>query len=55
MYTIMHTVVSHVYVCAVISLCGQRQELRKALKLVADMRGLGVMPNIHTYPALMLL
>ena len=38
--------------CAVISLCGQRQELHKALKLVADMRGRGVMPNIHTYTAL---
>ena len=38
--------------CAVISLCGQRQELGKALNLVADMRGRGIMPNIHTYTAL---
>ena len=37
---------------AVISLCGQRQELGKALTLVADMRGRGVTPNIHTYTAL---
>ena len=35
-----------------ISLCGQRQELGKALKLVADMRGRGITPNIHTYTAL---
>lgn len=38
--------------CAVISLCGQRQEIGKALKLVADMRGRGIRPNIHTYTAL---
>lgn len=37
---------------AVISLCGQRQELGKALTLVADMRGRGITPNIHTYTAL---
>ncbi|KAA6420971.1 MAG: hypothetical protein FRX49_09111 [Trebouxia sp. A1-2] len=36
----------------VISLCGQRQELGKALTLVADMRGRGIAPNIHTYTAL---
>jgi len=36
----------------VISLCGQRQELGKALTLVADMRGRGITPNIHTYTAL---
>lgn len=35
-----------------ISLCGQRQELGKALTLVADMRGRGITPNIHTYTAL---
>lgn len=37
---------------AVISLCGQRQELEKALHLVADMRRRGITPNIHTYTAL---
>ncbi|KAL3130099.1 hypothetical protein ABBQ38_008415 [Trebouxia sp. C0009 RCD-2024] len=36
----------------VISLCGQWQELGKALTLVADMRGRGITPNIHTYTAL---
>ena len=35
-----------------ISLCGQRQELEKALHLVADMRRRGITPNIHTYTAL---
>ena len=35
-----------------ISLCGQRRELDKALTLVADMRSRGIALNIHTYTAL---
>ena len=38
---------------AVISLCGQRQQLRRALELVAEMRSRGVPANVHTYSALM--
>ena len=37
----------------IISQCGSHQQLRKALELVAEMRGHGVMCNVHTYSALM--
>ena len=36
-----------------IALCGQRQSLRLALELVAEMRSRGVVCNVHTYSALM--
>ena len=36
-----------------IALCGQRQSLRLALELVAEMRSRGVACNVHTYSALM--
>ena len=37
----------------IISQCGSHQQLRKALELVAEMRGHGIMCNVHTYSALM--
>jgi pentatricopeptide repeat domain-containing protein 1 len=37
----------------IISQCGSHQQLRKALELVAEMRGRGIMCNVHTYSALM--
>ncbi|CAL8469671.1 g9212 [Coccomyxa elongata] len=37
----------------IISQCGSHQQLRKALELVAEMRGHGVVCNVHTYSALM--
>ena len=37
----------------IIAQCGSHQQLRKALELVAEMRGHGVMCNVHTYSALM--
>ncbi|KAK9810176.1 hypothetical protein WJX72_006143 [[Myrmecia] bisecta] len=37
----------------VIALCGQRQQLRKALELVAEMRSRAISCNVHTYSALM--
>ena len=36
-----------------ISQCGSHQQLRKALELVAEMRGRGIACNVHTYSALM--
>ncbi len=36
-----------------ISQCGSHQQLRKALELVAEMRGRGISCNVHTYSALM--
>ena len=36
-----------------ISQCGSQQQLRRALELVAEMRGRGVQCNVHTYSALM--
>lgn len=36
-----------------ISQCGSHQQLRRALELVAEMRGRGVACNVHTYSALM--
>lgn len=36
-----------------ISQCGTQQALRRALELVAEMRGRGVQCNVHTYSALM--
>lgn len=36
-----------------ISQCGSQQALRRALELVAEMRGRGVQCNVHTYSALM--
>jgi pentatricopeptide repeat domain-containing protein 1 len=33
--------------------CGGHQQLRRALELVAEMRGRGIEANIHTYSALM--
>eukprot|EP00887_Chlorella_sp_A99_P000227 scaffold13.g227.t1 len=36
-----------------ISQCGSAQQLRRALELVAEMRGRGVQCNVHTYSALM--
>jgi len=36
-----------------ISLCGQQQQLRRALELVAEMRSRGIQCNVHTYSALM--
>ena len=37
----------------IISQCGSHQQLRKALELVAEMRGHGIQCNVHTYSALM--
>ena len=37
----------------VISQCGGHQHLRRALELVAEMRGRGIQCNVHTYSALM--
>jgi len=37
----------------VISQCGGHQHLRRALELVAEMRGKGIQCNVHTYSALM--
>ena len=37
----------------IISQCGSHQQLRKALELVAEMRGKGIPCNVHTYSALM--
>jgi pentatricopeptide repeat protein len=37
----------------VISQCGGHQHLRRALELVAEMRGKGIECNVHTYSALM--
>lgn len=37
----------------VISLCGQQKDLRRALELVAELRGRGIPCNVHTYSALM--
>lgn len=37
----------------VISQCGSHQQLRKALELIAEMRGRGVQCNVHTFSALM--
>lgn len=37
----------------IISQCGSHQQLRKALELVAEMRGRGISCNVHTYSALM--
>lgn len=37
----------------IISQCGGHQQLRRALELVAEMRGRGIEANIHTYSALM--
>lgn len=37
----------------IISQCGSHQQLRKALELVAEMRGRGIPCNVHTYSALM--
>lgn len=37
----------------IISQCGSHQQLRKALELVAEMRGRGIACNVHTYSALM--
>lgn len=37
----------------IISQCGSHQQLRKALELVAEMRGKGISCNVHTYSALM--
>lgn len=36
-----------------ISQCGSHQQLRRALELVAEMRGRGIACNVHTYSALM--
>lgn len=36
-----------------ISQCGTQQALRRALELMAEMRGRGVQANVHTYSALM--
>ena len=36
-----------------ISQCGSHQHLRRALELVAEMRGRGILCNVHTYSALM--
>ena len=36
-----------------ISQCGPQQALRRALELVAEMRGRGIQCNVHTYSALM--
>lgn len=36
-----------------ISLCGQQQQLRRGLELVAEMRSKGIQCNVHTYSALM--
>lgn len=33
----------------IISQCGSHQQLRKALELVAEMRGRGIQCNVHTY------
>ena len=37
----------------VISQCGSHQQLRKALDLIAEMRGRGIACNVHTFSALM--
>lgn len=37
----------------IVSQCGSHQQLRRALELVAEMRGRGITLNIHTYSALM--
>lgn len=37
----------------VISQCGNHQQLRRALELVAEMRARGISCNVHTYSALM--
>jgi pentatricopeptide repeat protein len=37
----------------VISQCGGHQHIRRALELVAEMRGRGIQCNVHTYSALM--
>jgi pentatricopeptide repeat protein len=37
----------------IIAQCGSHQQLRKALELVAEMRGHGIQCNVHTYSALM--
>lgn len=36
-----------------ISACGSHQQLRRALELVAEMKGRGIPCNVHTYSALM--
>jgi pentatricopeptide repeat domain-containing protein 1 len=36
-----------------ISQCGSHQQLRRALKLVAEMRSKGIACNVHTYSAIM--
>ena len=36
-----------------ISQCGSQQALRRALELIAEMRGRGIQCNVHTYSALM--
>lgn len=36
-----------------ISQCGSHQQLRRALELVAEMRGKGIQCNVHTYSAMM--
>jgi len=37
----------------VVSQCGSHQQLRKALELVAEMRGRGIALNCHAFSALM--
>lgn len=36
-----------------ISLCSQQKDLRRALELVAELRGRGIQSNVHTFSALM--
>ncbi len=38
---------------AAISLCGQRQQLRVAMELMAEMRSRAILANVHTYSAMM--
>ena len=47
------TVGSLMCFAAVIALCGQRQALRRALGLMAEMRSRNISANVHTFSALM--
>ena len=45
--------VAHCRYTTVVSQCGSHQQLRKALELVAEMRGRGIALNCHAFSALM--